>query len=259
VYRYRCLYEKRGDIRFVSHIETINVIQRALRRTGWPLRFTRGYHPHPRISAGPSLAVGMEGLEEFFDVELTEPAEVTPDRFEGLLPDGFTVKRCVGPFSRSAGRLPPGAILRYELDCACFTRAAGGDGTRGGADAEMQWRLLMDELTAGHAADTFTSSGDTAGYIFERLGRLFTDAATILDRRGRIRSCDRCSIERGEDACRFILSLPSGEGNGPTPGDLLQHILPTPLAKIVRVKRLEILYKKGDSYLNPIRVLESCG
>ncbi|MCK4236368.1 MAG: TIGR03936 family radical SAM-associated protein, partial [Candidatus Krumholzibacteria bacterium] len=71
--RYRFIYEKVGRCRFLAHLEILNLLQRALRRLGLPLKFTEGYHPHPRISSGPSLAVGMEGLAEFFDVELSGP------------------------------------------------------------------------------------------------------------------------------------------------------------------------------------------
>jgi radical SAM family uncharacterized protein/radical SAM-linked protein len=72
LYRFRVCYAKTGLSRFLSHLETIRLIDRAGRRAKLPVAFSGGFHPHPKISFGPALPVGVEGLNEYFDVELTE-------------------------------------------------------------------------------------------------------------------------------------------------------------------------------------------
>ncbi|MFA4948518.1 MAG: TIGR03936 family radical SAM-associated protein, partial [Candidatus Krumholzibacteriia bacterium] len=113
VFRYRVIFEKRGRARYLSHLEMLNVIQRALRRSALPLSFSEGFHPHPKISAGPSLAVGMEGFGEFFDVELLDQVEPSPELLNRFLPPGLSIKACAGPFSRKEGKLPQEVRFTY--------------------------------------------------------------------------------------------------------------------------------------------------
>ena len=69
--RLRVTFSKTGDMRYLSHNELMTVMFRALRRAQIPVAYSAGFHPHPTISFGPALAVGVEGLKEYFDVELT--------------------------------------------------------------------------------------------------------------------------------------------------------------------------------------------
>ena len=59
-----------GELRFLSHLELMRALQRALRRAGIPLAFTQGFNPQPRLSLAQALAVGVEGLRELGDIEL---------------------------------------------------------------------------------------------------------------------------------------------------------------------------------------------
>ena len=68
--RIRLQYEKREDMRFLSHLELSKAIYRALRRAAIPLAYTQGYHPHPKISFGFALPVGIESKAEYVDIQL---------------------------------------------------------------------------------------------------------------------------------------------------------------------------------------------
>jgi radical SAM family uncharacterized protein/radical SAM-linked protein len=67
----RVRFSKTGDMRYLSHNDMMTAIFRALRRAKIPVAYSGGFHPHPIISFGPALAVGVEGLNEYFDIELT--------------------------------------------------------------------------------------------------------------------------------------------------------------------------------------------
>ncbi|MDD3642027.1 MAG: TIGR03936 family radical SAM-associated protein, partial [Candidatus Krumholzibacteria bacterium] len=124
--RYRFQYRKTGRARYLSHRELTNVLHRALRRSGLPLRFSEGFHPHPRISLGPALAVGMSGETEFFDAELIEDGGVTFRALSGLFPEGVEATASAGPFSRREGRLPGEAVCDYEIDLAAVGLSCTG-------------------------------------------------------------------------------------------------------------------------------------
>lgn len=49
----------RGDMRFLSHQETVSLFQRALVRSGAPLVYSEGFNPRPRVSVPFPRSVGI--------------------------------------------------------------------------------------------------------------------------------------------------------------------------------------------------------
>jgi radical SAM family uncharacterized protein/radical SAM-linked protein len=60
----RVRFEKTGNGRFLSHIELVNAITRALRRADVPLRYTEGFHPTPKMAFEDALPIGLESYCE---------------------------------------------------------------------------------------------------------------------------------------------------------------------------------------------------
>src|SRR3989304_1366583 len=71
----------------------MNHIFSALNDTHIPINFSEGFHPHPKISFGPALPVGVESACEYMDVEFPRP--FPPDQFKDhmnrCLPEGRQV------------------------------------------------------------------------------------------------------------------------------------------------------------------------
>jgi radical SAM family uncharacterized protein/radical SAM-linked protein len=76
VQRIRFGFQKRGELRFLSHLEVFRTLTRAVRRAGYLFAYTQGYNPQPRLSIAMGLPVGVEGVAEVADVELRERAAV---------------------------------------------------------------------------------------------------------------------------------------------------------------------------------------
>lgn len=91
--RLRAGFSKTGGMRCLSHQELMTALIRAVRRAELPLAYSSGFHPHPKVSFGPPLATGVEGIDEFFDIEMT--ALITPAVFmkelNSRLPEGLKV------------------------------------------------------------------------------------------------------------------------------------------------------------------------
>ncbi|MGH7428598.1 MAG: TIGR03936 family radical SAM-associated protein, partial [Candidatus Methylomirabilaceae bacterium] len=68
--RIRFVFQKRGDLRFLSHLELMKALSRALRRAQIPMAYSQGYNPQPKLSVALALPVGVEGWRELADVEL---------------------------------------------------------------------------------------------------------------------------------------------------------------------------------------------
>jgi radical SAM-linked protein len=64
-----------------------------LRRAGFPLEYTKGFHPVPKVSFGPPLGVGVAGLSEYFDMEITPPfdLELHRKKLNSMLSEGLYV------------------------------------------------------------------------------------------------------------------------------------------------------------------------
>ncbi|MBI4848308.1 MAG: TIGR03960 family B12-binding radical SAM protein [Nitrospirae bacterium] len=114
--RIRVKFAKTGEMRYLSHQELMTAILRATRRANIPVAYSAGFHPHPKISFGPALSVGIEGLNEYFDIELTAMLK-TPEFVEMLnakLPEGIEARAAVlvPANERSLNDL----ISRYEYE-----------------------------------------------------------------------------------------------------------------------------------------------
>ncbi len=79
----RVQYKKLGEIRFISHLDLIRTMERAIRRANIPIAFSQGFHPHPKIAFGPALALGFTSEAEFADFEVE--GRMTPLEFETAL------------------------------------------------------------------------------------------------------------------------------------------------------------------------------
>ena len=89
----RVEFSKTGRLRHLSHLELMAVFHRAMKRTAFPIVYSEGYHPSPKISFGPPLGVGIEGLREYFDIEITPPFDIIMNRkrLNSTLPEGISV------------------------------------------------------------------------------------------------------------------------------------------------------------------------
>jgi radical SAM-linked protein len=117
--KFQIRFRKGGDLRLVSHHDLMRCLERMFRRAALPFHSTEGFNPKPRMSFPLSLALGVEGCEEVFELELD--AELTPEelheRLAGQAPAGFDILSVRRAVSRRAARvsrvcyrlpLPPG-------------------------------------------------------------------------------------------------------------------------------------------------------
>lgn len=73
------VFEKFPRIRHIGHLDLMRAMQRALRRSGLPVKFSQGFNPHLLLTFAAPLSVGMSGKREIMEVPLG--ADVTEDEF----------------------------------------------------------------------------------------------------------------------------------------------------------------------------------
>jgi len=105
VYNSMCVfYAKLGPAKFFGHLEMVNIFLRALKRAKIPVKFTRGFHPKPKISFDDPLPVGIASEQESFVLsvpDFVEP-EIITRQLNSHLPEGLVINSCqiVSPAAR---------------------------------------------------------------------------------------------------------------------------------------------------------------
>ncbi len=77
IQKIRVKYSKKGEAKYISHLDLMVSFNRALRRAKIPMAYSQGFNPHPKMSFGPPLAVGFESETELMDIELTIYSELS--------------------------------------------------------------------------------------------------------------------------------------------------------------------------------------
>jgi radical SAM-linked protein len=113
--KFRIRFRKSGDLRLLSHHDLMRSFERMLRRAALPFRSSSGFHPKPRLVFPLSLPLGVAGLDEVVELELTEelPAEEVFSRLSAQSPAGLefiSIRRIpmnlTGQVSRALYRFP---------------------------------------------------------------------------------------------------------------------------------------------------------
>lgn len=89
-------YTKLGDARFFGHLELSHIFSRAIRRAGIKVKYSKGFHPMPKISFDDPLPLGIESEAEYMRV-LVSTFHTCPEIMRHLnrhLPDGIRIMDC---------------------------------------------------------------------------------------------------------------------------------------------------------------------
>jgi radical SAM-linked protein len=215
-------FNKSGRIRFLSHLDFMTLFHRCASRAGIPLAFSQGFNPHPKISFGPPLAVGMESEAEYVDLEtdpLIDLLSVTKD-LNAVLPEGVRILE-----SRIIPKKAPslsGGIGRYAYE-------------------------IM--VPAEHAAD------------MERLVREFlARSAVIVMRDGREKDIrqgiESIVIGPANDAGRLDMILRDSEQVKPRPQDVIEQLfgISREQAALFSVRRVAMYCKDDRGWHSPMDI-----
>lgn len=71
----RIFYQKKGRIRYISHLDMNRLMQRAFKRSRLPVWYTQGFNPHLYLTFALPLSLGFESEYEVMDIRLNEPLE----------------------------------------------------------------------------------------------------------------------------------------------------------------------------------------
>ena len=87
----RIVFSKIGRAKYVSHLDLMRTMTRAMRRAQIPLWYTEGFNRHPYLTFAAPLSLGHEGLRETVDIRLEEdvPFDTLIEKINAVLPQGI--------------------------------------------------------------------------------------------------------------------------------------------------------------------------
>lgn len=114
--RIRVRFSKEGVLRFISHLDTIRLITRALRRAQIKVLYTQGYRKRPRIAFGPPLSLGTTAAREYFDLLFEQPfSHDLVGLLNSVLPEQLRIRDAAPIFVKSPSLSSIITLMKYRI------------------------------------------------------------------------------------------------------------------------------------------------
>lgn len=112
-YPVRGRFEKYGRAVFISHLDLMRTMQRAIKRSRIPVWYSQGFNPRIYLNFPLALSLGVESCSEFMDFEIVEevPYDKLLDAINGVLPEGLHFTSIAAPVYKNKEI----ASAEYEL------------------------------------------------------------------------------------------------------------------------------------------------
>lgn len=90
----RIKYTKTGHLKYIGHLDVMRYFQKAVKRAGLDIAYSKGFSPHQLMSFAAPLALGVTSEGEYFDAEFNSliSSDEFVRRLNEQMVDGIAVK-----------------------------------------------------------------------------------------------------------------------------------------------------------------------
>lgn len=91
--RIRFKFTKQGYVKFVGHLDTIRLFQRAIRVARLPISYSQGFNPHAKVFFALPLSVGVASCGEYMDMLTDTDVDMQQVKtsLNEILPEGIKI------------------------------------------------------------------------------------------------------------------------------------------------------------------------
>lgn len=222
----RVKFSKLGMLKFIGHLDVMRYFQKVLSRSGLPVKYSQGFHPHQILSFASPLGVGLTSDGEYLDfetdVELSK--EVVLDALSQAVTEGFSISevtilepRVLNVKKMSAMALVDSAdyLIYLKSDAAASEKAAFEQATKA-------W-MEQEEIIITKKTKTSEKEMDIKPYIYHYA---FAFDAFLAGHalREEYKSAVRCNIQPNNTIVCY-LHLSAGSAMNLKPETILEDIL----------------------------------
>jgi radical SAM-linked protein len=244
-WRYRLAFRKAGTLIYLSHLDLVRTLTRALRRARVPLRLTQGFSPHPEVAFGPALALGVESRCEYLDFNTVRTVDAASllQTLAATLPEGLSPLALV-PISTHAPSLSAavgGALYTVQMPLEGDNGRSTLRLATGSTDGEERARVMGIEEVRG-AIEAFLAREQV---FVERRKK---DRRVAIEVRGSVLLLE---LQRREQELRLRLGLRMSPQGAVKPAEILRAALgATPASWSLR--RDDLLIAEGGRWVTPL-------
>jgi len=128
----RLALHKGEELRFLSHLDFAQAVERMIRRAEIKLAYSEGFNPHMKISFSSALALGVTAEAEYIDMDVLEEdtLESIMERLNRVAPHGLEVL---------GGKVMPEKVKKMMAICNYAIYEVTGPVT----DVDVDWDVLL--------------------------------------------------------------------------------------------------------------------
>lgn len=193
----RIWFAKEGRAKYISHLDIVRCMSRAVRRAGLPLWYTEGFNPHPYMMFALPLSLGFSSQCESMDIRIEGEMPVTEIgiRMRAVMPEGLRILSVREPV------MQPGEIAFADYSATLFF------------DAPRQAAAFL------HGAGTALAGGSL---IVQKPGK--AGHRKVIKEVDLLPLIQNCSMEQKANAVLLKLILPAGNTTNISPVLLLDAL-----------------------------------
>ncbi|GKX30000.1 radical SAM protein [Vallitalea longa] len=114
----RIKFTKEGTMKFIGHLDLIRNFQRVFKKAEFPIAFSEGFNPHPIMSIGAPLSVGITSEAEYLDAKVTEDIDINYqiENLNNHTPEGVNIINIIVLPEKAKSAMALIDAAKYKID-----------------------------------------------------------------------------------------------------------------------------------------------
>ena len=215
----RVWFHKTGPIRYISHLDLMRTMTRAVRRSRIPLWYTEGFNPHPYMTFALPLSLGMQSECESMDIRIE--GEITDEEIclalQNAMPQGLRII----------------AVREPVLDPKYIASAS----------FSVSFENASDPVSLKEKAETMLAG---ESLVVQKLGK--KGHKKVMKEIDLLQSLQAYALRLDDDTLVLDLTLPAGSANNVNPSLLCDEIVKLDPCVYYIITRKQLMTADGSLF-----------